>query len=88
MCQHCKINEYAAQMNYEHWMDARETIDQLNAEMTVMDDELRQARQVVADVRALADQANEMEFHQLRGLLARITKRVGGVVHGGVAKAG
>ena len=88
MCQHCKINEYAAQVNYEKWIDERERVDQLNAEMTVKDDELRQARQVVADVRALSDQANEMEFHQLRGLLARIGKRVGGVVHGGVAKAG
>ena len=88
MCQHCKINEYAAQVNYEKWIDARETIDQLNAEMTVMDERVREAERAVADVRALADQANEMEFHQLRGLLARITKRVGGVVHGGVAKAG
>lgn len=88
MCQHCKINEFAAQVNYEKWMDEREKVDQLNAELTVKDDELRQARQVVADVRALADQANDMEFHQLRGLLARISKRVGGVVPGGVAKAG
>jgi len=50
--------------------------------------QLARDEQVIADVRAIAEQANELEFHQLRGLLARISKRVGGVADTLDARAG
>lgn len=87
MCPNCNLNMQAAQVNFEKWIDEREKVDQLNAELTVKDDALMQANMVLADVRTLVVQANEMEFHQLRGLIAKIGMRVG-VGAGGVAKAG
>ena len=88
MCEKCDLNEYAAELSTEKWLKAVRDTDEMSTALEEARYQLARDEQVIADVRAIAEMANELEFHQLRGLLARISKRVGGVADTLDARAG
>lgn len=84
MCDKCGQYEMAAEMSTDKWLAAERNAEEISTALTEARLRLAADEQALADVRALAAQADQLEFHQLRALLARISKRVSG----GVAKAG
>ena len=88
MCEKCDLNEYAAELSTEKWLQSVQKVDEMATALAEARYTLAKDKQVMAEIIHIALNARDVAGYPVRGLVDQILARAGVDVDGREAKAG